>query len=320
MKKFVILGFSFILAFNIRAQNVENPSFDSIYIGGIDRIFEWITSDAWSSGVGDTILPLDPDSHYIANSLMFHEALNSVQIEYSNAYDGPYAVKVLSDSNRVKNDGNNFQGFIVNGNHFYTDSTGYLDLKKCGTPFTYRPYSLKGFYKFEDQSPSLHNYPRGIVLLKKYNPATHESDTIGFSDQSIIFFGTSTWRAFEMPITYFSNQSPDSVIISFQSSPLRYVSTFRIDSLGFDYNFPAGISSPVKSERNIFQYDALQKSLTFFPEIEIRIISFYDMNGKLVFKKEIPLPRIDVSALPPGNYILNVEYRNGSSESFKIVF
>ena len=136
----------------VRSQNVDNPSFDSAYIGGIDRIRDWITSDAWPVQPGNPVPPLNPSDHYISAGLQYHELLYSAQLEYSNAYHGPLAIKVMADTGRLDIFGNPFPGFILNGNHFYTDSDGYLDLKKGGTPFPYRPYKLIGHYMLVDNS------------------------------------------------------------------------------------------------------------------------------------------------------------------------
>jgi hypothetical protein len=266
MKKITTFASLIFLMLQTKAQNVENPSFDSIYIGGIDRIYEWITSDSWSTGAGDTVFPMTPSTHYISSGLQYHEALFTVQIDYTTAFDGPTAVELFSDSDLFKNDGTSFRGFIVNGNHFYTDSVGYIDFSRCGVPFPYRPYSLKGHYKFEDHSPSLHNYPHAAVLLKKYNSITQKSDTIGFSEIYIQLFATNTWRDFEIPINYFSNDIPDSVVVVFESSPARSIATFWIDSLGFDYNFPSGINENNRSLLKMF-FNIIIRTEKLFLEI-----------------------------------------------------
>ena len=168
MKARIIFSIIVINCSQLRAQTIENPSFDSAYIGGIDRIHYWITSDAWQSFSVDTVQPLIPNSYYSAFGLQYHELLQTTQLEYSATFDGPYAIKLFSIPGRVHVDGSPYKGFVVNGNHFYTDSIGYMDFKKGGTPFPYRPIKLRGHFKFDNTSPSLNNYGKAIVLLKKY--------------------------------------------------------------------------------------------------------------------------------------------------------
>jgi hypothetical protein len=317
MKTKFTLAALLLLMLQTKAQNVENPSFDSIYLGGIDRIHAWITSDAWMGMSGDTVLPLTPSSHFVSVGLQYHELLYSVQLEYTNAFDGPYAIKVLADSGRIRNDGNAFRGFVVNGNHFYTDSSGYIDLAKCGEPFPYRPYLLRGHYKFEDHSPSLSNYPEAIVLLKKYNSVTQVSDTIGFGHISMPLFTTSTWRLFEVPINYFSNQVPDSIVVSFMSTALRFPSTFWVDSIGFDYNFPSIIDEPPYFEKD-FYVNHSENKIYFTHAESIKSVKIYSVNGQLIQESVLQQPALDISALSKGVYIMNLEDRNNLVRTFKI--
>jgi hypothetical protein len=317
MKKISTIASLIFLMFQSKAQNVGNPSFDSVYIGGIDRIYEWITSDSWQSSVGDTVLPLMPFTHYISSGLQYHEALNTVQIEFSSAFDGPLAVKLFSDSDRVKSDGTTFSGFVINGNHFYTDSTGYIDFSKGGEPFPYRPYSLKGHYKFEDQSPSLHNYPHAFVLLKKFNSLTQTSDTIGFSELYIQLFATSSWRAFEMPINYFSNDVPDSVVLGFISSPAKAPATLWIDSLGFDYDFPSQIKETDINKGINFYIDQTSNRIYFLNTSGIISVKIYDLKGSLCLSS-YSFYEVDISNLENNLYLMKVETTGSKIESFRI--
>jgi len=61
------------LAQTISAQCLPNPSFDSVYFGGIDRVFEWITSDGILLNNGfynDTVNNLQPNTCFDASG--FH--------------------------------------------------------------------------------------------------------------------------------------------------------------------------------------------------------------------------------------------------------
>ncbi len=298
----VVLFFHFLTS---HSQNIINPSFDSVYLGGIDRIFDWITSDAFPIFPADTVHPLNPLDHYIASGLLYHELLYSTQLEYTNPYHGPFAIKLLSDSDRVDIFGNPYRGFVINGNHFYTDSVGYPDLKKCGIPFAYRPSKLIGHYKYEDSSPSFNNYPEAIVLLKKYNPTTQLSDTIGFADITTPFVTTGTWRPFEMQINYYSNQVPDSIVVAFYSPPLGYVSTFWIDSLGFEFSSPTNL--PENSIELGFIQIYQKENKIFISDAEKLVsVKIYSINGDLLISKENSLSEIDVSELSKGIFLISL--------------
>jgi hypothetical protein len=317
MKKAILTGVLFFHFLTSYSQNIINPSFDSVYLGGIDRIFEWITSDAWPILPVDTVQPLNPLDHYIASGLLYHELLYSAQLEYTNPYHGPFAIKLLSDSDRVDIFGNPYRGFVINGNHFYTDSVGYPDFKKCGIPFAYRPSKLIGHYKYEDSSPSFNNYPEAIVLLKKYNPTTQLSDTIGFADISTPFVTTGTWRPFEMQINYYSNQVPDSIMVAFFSPPLGYISTFWIDSLGFEFsttNLPQ-----YEDESGFIQIYQQGNKIYISPAEKLTSVKFYSITGELIISKNSSLSETDISELSKGTYLISVCGNGNKTISRKLI-
>jgi hypothetical protein len=308
-----------LLHFNVSfSQQIDNPSFDSVYIGGIDRVFEWITSDAWPVVSNDTVHPLNPSDHYVSTGLQYHETYLTAQILYSNAFDGPYALSLSSDTGRVDIFGNPFRGFVVNGNHFYTDSSGYLDLPKCGTPFTHRPVKLIGHYTLEEHSPSLHNYPEAVVLLKKWNSGALQSDTIGLGVATMTLFGTSAWRAFEVPINYTSNQVPDSVVVAFFAPPLGPNAVFGLDSLGFVYPGPVGITEEKTNSEPGFYYDIPGNKIVLARIEDIRSARIFSGTGaglNLPFRDGI----VDLSPLANGVYLLSIQYENGTSKSYKFI-
>ena len=319
MKKIIILNLFLLISLFSHSQNIENPSFDSAYIGGIDRIFEWITSDSWNVNPGDTVYPLTPMNHYISVGLQYHETLYSTQLEYSGAFHGSLAIKVLCETGRVDILGNPFRGFVLNGNHFYTDTNGYLDLNKCGTPFPYRPYKLRGHYKLVDNSPSLHNYPEAIILLKKYNSSLQTIDTIGYAVADLILFPTPIWREFEMPINYFSSQVPDSIVVAFYSPSLGHNSTLWVDSLGFDYNFPAGIEEN-KNDDNPFVYFNRGINKICISDVKnVQAINIFTVTGKLIFHTDSPSEILDFDLSENGVYLTTLEEKNKSVRAFKII-
>ncbi len=318
MKKSILILLMFFQTHLAFSQNIDNPSFDSVYIGGIDRIHSWITSDAWPVVPGDTVFPLNPYDHYVSTGLQYHELLYSVQVEYTSAFHGPYSIKLLSDSGRVDVFGNPFASFILNGNHFYTDNNGYVDLSKGGTPFPYRPFKLMGHYKLVDNSPSLNNYPEAYVLLKKYNPLTQTSDTIGYATAAMLLYPTSSWLPFEMPINYLSNQVPDSIVVAFFSPPLGAASTLWVDSLGFDYTFPSEVPN-VQNELPGYYLNQHENKIHFYSIDDLASVKIYDLKGQLILEMEKPVSIIDISTFGKGTYLLSVEFKNKLSATHKII-
>ena len=318
MKAKIILTVLFFSSFRLSAQTIENPSFDSAYIGGIDRIHAWITSDAWYNWSMDTVAPMTANTHYTSSGLQYHELLQTAQLEYANAFHGSLAIKLFSVPGKVHVDGNPYKGFVTNGNHFYTDGDGYIDFKKGGTPFTDRPIKLRGHFKFDNTSASLTNFGKAVVLLKKYNSALQQIDTVAYAEGVQQFISTSSWTSFELPLTYYSNQAPDSVVVVFQSSASGLSSTFIVDSLGF-YYAPTGMSEDANNNEIVpYRYDDVQELIYFTANEKPKTVKLLDLNGKLVKQQVADQSPMTLSELAKGIYFLEIEL-NSAKQVYKIL-
>ncbi len=302
-----------------KAQNIENPGFDSAYIGGIDRIHSWITSDAWYNWTIDTVQPHTPNTHYVSVGLQYHELLQTVQLEYANAFEGALAIKLFSVNGKVRVDGNPYKGFITNGNHFYTDSQGYLDFVKGGTPFPFRPSKLRGHFKFDNTSPSLTNFGKARILLKKYNSTLQQIDTVAYAESTMQFYPTANWTAFELPLVYQSNQTPDSVVLVFESSAWGLSSTFWLDSLGFYYPNPSAINEFNQIQKPLFFHDVINHSIELNKEVLFREIKLYNSIGKIVHQGKENDFSISIDNLYTGIYFLELETASSGRKIYKIL-
>ena len=254
MKSRILLVLLVLFSHRINAQTISNPSFDSIYIGGLDRIFSWVTSDGFMihSGIySDTVHPLIPDTIYDATGFAFSEAIDAV-----NIYASPHsfnAIALRSRPDYFKTDSSHYESFIVNGTHAKTNALGYLDFSGCGEPFAHRPSKLMGKYQFIDTLSLVQNYGKCMILLKKYNSATGLSDTIAYNGYSFTnFMPTTSWQDFEIPINYWSNGIPDSIVIAFfASAEPTATATLIIDELTFDFG-PAGLPNHLGDKIDLF--------------------------------------------------------------------
>ncbi|HRH01509.1 MAG TPA: T9SS type A sorting domain-containing protein [Bacteroidia bacterium] len=303
----------------LNAQNVANASFDSVYLGGIDRLHSWITSDSFLFSINDTMQPMTPNTHFVSTTMQYHELLFTSQLEYSNTFDGPFAIKLLSINGKVKVDGSPFKGYVVNGNHFYTDSMGYIDFKKCGEPFPHRPSKLRGHYKFNNTSPALTNFGKAHVLLKKYNTSTQQIDTIGYAQGSVQFFPIGNWTAFELPITYFSSQIPDSLVLAFESSAFGLSSEFSLDSLGFYYPTPGAVNSIDAYAVAPYTYNASSKQLILAQEANLKALQVYDNNGRKLISLQSPTQVVSLVAIKQGIYFVNCISNTGVNKTYKLL-
>lgn len=319
MKRVLLFLFMIYKLPLLSAQNVENASFDSVYLGGIDRLHSWITSDAYTFSINDTVQPMMPNAHFIGIGMQYHELLFTSQLEYSNTFDGPFAIKLVSINGKVKVDGSAYKGYIVNGNHFYTDSIGYIDFKKCGEPFPHRPSKLRGHYKFNNTSPSLTNFGKAHVLLKKYNSTTQQIDTIGYAQGAVPFYPIGNWTTFELPITYFSSQTPDSLVLAFESSAIGLSSEFTLDSLGFYYPSPGSVNSINASIVAPYTYNASSKQLILSQEANLKALQLFDNNGRKLLSLQSPSQVVSLAAIKNGIYFVNCISNNGDNKFYKLL-
>lgn len=120
---------------------------------------------------------------------------------------------------------------------------------KFGTPFTNRPSRFQGHYMyFPEETDSADIY----TLVTKWNSGTNQRDTIG-SAWLRVYDVVEEYTYFDIPLTYTSNATPDTLIVVASSSAggreFRAVegSTLYID--GFNLSYTAvGIHIPLMAE------------------------------------------------------------------------
>jgi len=322
MKSVTLVLLSLGFTVNVSAQNISNPSFDSVYFGGIDRVLSWITSDGMSFYAGfnsDTVNPLMPNTTYSSAGLPFSESYDAIwttNSPYSNV-----AVILNTKPNYRKNTSDWFETFIVNGNEFKTDSDGYLDLSSCGEPFPYRPTKLKGKYQFIDTLSLTQNSGKCVVMLKKYNTSTGLIDTVAYDTYNLSNFPiTTTWQGFELPINYWSTDLPDSIIIAFYASQEPNANAqFIVDDLSFVYG-PASIAEPTLSFNKLHVFPNPATDFIYTNDLSNE---FYDykligLDGTIL-KKGICSNYIPIDELKFRFLILELTAKDGQRQIFKVV-
>jgi len=310
----LLLGMFFSFP-GITQTQIDNPSFDSVYFGGIDRILEWVTSD----GVGihgvssDTIIPLQPNTFYSALGLQYSEILDlGVFIDTTpNSY---WTLRLKTQPQKYKIDGSSYESYVVNGTHFYTDSVGYIDFSKCGTPFTGTPNALTGIYKFAEQS-AVPNFGVCEILLKRYNVNTQTHDTIAYEKEFMTFNYSQNWQPFAIPINYVASPPPDSVVVVFKAGITPHLpATFWVDNLNFEYG-TVGIKE-IKKDLNIFPNPVIKTISIENSTNKEFSFSIIELGGKIITEGKCT-NNIDASSLKNGSYILRQEDEMGQLKNMK---
>lgn len=299
------------------AQNIENSSFDSIYLGGIDRIWNWTTSDGFlirTSYYNDTVISLSPNTQYGPAP----EILFNIGFDFTTPYSN-VAIILNSTPSLKKENGQPFDSYITNGTHFKTGQDGYVDFSKGGSPFPYRPLKLNGFYIYFDTIPSTLDSGKCMVLLKKYNTTLNQIDTIAYTESTIEFTPTSGWAYFDVPINYFSTATPDSiVIVFFATTRPNEASALWVDELTFQY-----ISTDLNesSENPILHtiYPNPNSGLINIKgNLEFQSYRILDITGKELKKGKLT-KEISIEELQNQVLILQLFSETGMIKSFKII-
>ena len=199
-------------------------------------------------------------------------------------------------------------GLVTTGT-FTPDITDIAGSLNQGTPFTARPDSLKGWYKY---TPAGGDSAAIAIVLTRYNTVTHNRDTIANSS-FIETNSVSTYNYLSLPIEYFSASNPDSIFLVFSSSagggnvpPVGIVgSTFYIDDFSFVYNSTA-ISEIISLENNL----TIQNAEVFVKNISSEKLCIYDNSGKNVFSEILEKNNFKLT-LPTGIYFYHYGNEKG---------
>ncbi len=154
---------------------------------------------------------------------------------------GNFSARIKSETHFIDGIGNITMPGLLTLGSFNLDLTTYSATIEGGTPFSYRPKKLKGFYKYKTSS-----YDEALIKvdLKKWDG--NESVKIGSGTLSISDT-TYEWNQFEVLIEWYYSYTPDTLNIVIMSSSFHisgcHESTLWIDNIYFDYT-PQSITTP----------------------------------------------------------------------------
>ena len=302
----LVVAFCFLSSPAVRAQNIPNADFDSIYIGGIDRVYHWVTSDALYFS-NDTVVPFPPDTHYPPQSGNHHFLIRTVLVNYFDPEPEHYLKSVILHNDSVLKypNGSQFNSFICNGDHFYSDSQGFMDFSRGGTPFPYRPLTINGSYKFFDSLSPLPDFGRVVALLKKWNPITLQADTIAMAQSGSELSPSAVWNLFSVPFIYADTALPDSiVVIIYSSTNSSGPASLYIDDIHFDFTTAAPITK-VLPDRWVIYPNPCREMLHFKdPPVNTIRYAICSLQGVLIQGGITDNEIIRLTGLPPGVYVL----------------
>ena len=279
----------------LSAQNIPNAGFESWLIGQV--ILE---TEDWRSS-----------NFYTFNQF----GIYSVNPDFVDVTEG-FASARLSTS--ILDTLGPFAAYLVSGSPVMDQITGEVDIMSGGTPFPYRPTKMIGKYKYESDSP-FEDFGQAHVILKKYNNATGERDTIGYG-QNVLLNPTTGFQTFEVAIQYMvPDVTPDSVIVILYSTNPNAPNTgaeLWVDDLSFE------IITNVSEMDEVLDVKIFPNPFREFIKIEIVTLEkghldLVDINGRKVSSEILNVGsqviEIETEALSAGSYFIN--WRNEKGES-----
>lgn len=207
------------------------------------------------------------------------------------------------------------KGVLSNG--FYSSSDA------GGTPVTFRPEKLSGYYKYIiGEVKSTNDSAIVFVTLTRYNSQMGKRDTVGYGMRRL--GAANTYRAFETPINYTSAAQPDTVVVRFLSSESGFCNSqdgnclyLYLDDIKLSSN-TTGISEGLKYNAfQLYPNPVKQYVELIFPINTATVLEIYNLMGECVFTKKLEQSnyvRLNLDSLQPGIYFLSTD--NGFIRKF----
>ncbi|MBN4072135.1 T9SS type A sorting domain-containing protein [Flavobacteriales bacterium AH-315-E23] len=243
----------------------------------------------------------DPENWTSSNATILGG--DSAVYESTDAYSGIFAAELLTLNLGFV--GLPYPGYLVNGAY-----SG--DWLSYGTPITFTPKSLSGYYKYTSGAPD--DSAHIVVILKKYNASTNSRDTIGLTVMKLGF--VASFQKFTVSIDELvPGTNPDSVLIAFFSSDPEnaYTDMYSGGRLSIDELTLDTITSiETTSLDQVFEIHPNPTTgrayLTNLQNAPASVL-IYNILGELVQALDINLlnPVVDLSEFPKGVYLIQVE-------------
>ena len=258
--------------------------------------------EAWTPGTGGQFE--EPSSNWWTSLNSLRGLGGPVTVEKTtDAHSGTYAAKMQSAQWTTLL----LPGLLVCGDFDPFSSTFIL----TGQPFTERPLSFTGWYKYFPVSGD----SAGIAaVLTHWNTATQSRDTIGIA--AVVLYDTvSAYTEYVLPFYYNSTDTPDSLILALVSSQGGSDFLGQVGSTLYadDLSFTSATSTPEPSLG--FAHvspnpcsSTLRVSMAITGSVHAELL---DLRGKLLHsitsQGEIEM---GVADLPSGTYLLRLRQGN----------
>ncbi|MFM7903416.1 MAG: T9SS type A sorting domain-containing protein [Bacteroidota bacterium] len=185
-----------------------------------------------------------------------------------------------------------------------------------GIPYTLRPDSITGWYKYNPASAS----DSGFFQFVLQGAA---GDTIGFVKLCTPNSAVSSYTRFSAPITYFSTATPTNsywILSSSDGTNPVVNSALFVDDISLVFNPSSSLNTPLQSNQILLP----QNPVTDF----IRLVDHHgfhsqilDLTGRTLLETQLNSSDqlLDINWLPEGTYILSLRSNDGQFKSARFL-
>ena len=192
-KNIVIIFFIFLYK-NIIGQEIQNSDFESFQPDSLSPGQVYPKAIGWEED--------DPSSNWI--------------IKTNESHSGNFAIFL----GRTYSEGLWSPHILSNGeNIYYKGTDGWTHHRPSGSPISFKPEKITGYYKYKFVYPPTDSALVKIILTK-FNPTNKVNDTIGYGEKKL--GSTDNYIPFDVNISDLKpSVLPDSITISFIASSLE---------------------------------------------------------------------------------------------------
>lgn len=273
-----------LLHTTIKAQTLNNFSFEN-WTGGLP--------DGWS-----TFNVIDP----VLNNLYLQEPSATNGVSSISLTTTELIVPAISLNPVLVNPS------LVYGTILFNSTT--LALSSIGTPFTFRPDSIKFDIAF-NPGPGGDTAVFGISLTKNgsiIGGIGASANNLGYTTGT-----NNTWFDFTYPLTYLSSLIPDSILIVITNGYQvpKVGSKLFVDNIRLIYNTSSGLMEEYPGSNMVHTYPnpaSAEVNFKVNEKLKGGILEIYNLNGEKIHSEDMnqEIQKLQVHHLNNGNYIFRV--------------
>lgn len=233
--------------------------------------------------------------------------------------DGDFAPKMVSDFLKFGQDNKEiFLPGVVGALTVLIDDQSAA----FGRPFTSRPKAIKGYMKY---APVNGDSASIFVEVYKYNEAAGIRQIVGRVEKKF-YDAVGDWTAFDLPLSYNNDMTPDSISVLFVSSAGydfedlfnckgQIGSTLWVDDVEFVYDNVANETNPVLASSAL--YPNPSSNGVFNLNVKAACgMEVFSVSGQLVMQKALATAgayTVDLSHFVPGVYYIRLSNAEGAA-------